>query len=273
MTGHTGPLLKAEMKKAKRRSPAAAKARDLYYQALSLFPDFNRDANARARKLLERSITLDPNDAAAHALLAWTHWRDVWIGWGDDPVASRHGAVEAAEKAVALDGSNYRGYWALGAALRLGKDFDAAALQYDRAFTLNPYDPDMLADWGEFLRDRGDLDQAIEQLNRAIALNPHHPDWYLGVLSTAYAFAGDYETALRTTQQIAHPDSSDYAEIAVAYVNLDRLEDAKAEIKTLREIDPSYRISDFLEWPGWQNRDPQEVEAVAKALRQAGLPE
>lgn len=273
ITGQSGPLFMAEMERATRQSPDSVKARDLYYQALSYWPQFSKEANAQARVLLERSIELDPDDAGAHALLAWTHFRDDWIGWGDDPAASRDLAMEAAEKAVALDNSDYRGHHALGAAFRLRGDFESAALQYDRAFELNPHDPDMLADWGEFLRDSGEVEKAIEQLKRAMALNPHYPDWYLGVLATAYFFSGQYEEAIRARSQIGYATKDTRARVAVSHVKLGRMDEARAEVEQILETDPGYSISEFLSWDVWESLDPQVVESYADALREAGLPE
>ena len=56
------------------------KPRDLYYRALSYHSEYNKEANARERDLLVRSIELDPENAASRAMLAWTHWRDYFLG-------------------------------------------------------------------------------------------------------------------------------------------------------------------------------------------------
>jgi len=116
ITGYTGPLLEAEMRRAATRPESAVRARDLYYQALAEFSKFNAGANARARALLERSIALDPDNATAHALLAWTHFRDHWIGWAKDRDRSAQLALASAKKAVALEPSNYKAHWSLASA-------------------------------------------------------------------------------------------------------------------------------------------------------------
>ncbi|MFQ5937253.1 MAG: adenylate/guanylate cyclase domain-containing protein, partial [Acidiferrobacterales bacterium] len=273
LTGHTGAIVMAEVERASRQSPNSVKARDLYYQALGEWPKFNREANARARELLQRSVTLDPQDAAAHALLAWTHWRDVWIGWSDDAEVSKNLALETAETAVELDRSNYRGYWALGSALRLYDDYDTAGLQYERAFELNPYDPDLLADWGELLRDSGEFEKAAIQLETALALNPNYPDWYLAVLASTYLFAERYDEAIRTSSRIVHPTTHNRATLAVSLTKSGRLDAAKAQIAKLLAQDPSYSIVEYLDWPGWERRNPEKVQSYVDALRRAGLPE
>lgn len=273
LTGHTGAIVMAEVERASRQSPNSVKARDLYYQALGEWPKFNKEANARARELLQRSITLDPKNTAAHALLAWTYWRDVWLGWSDDAEVSRKLALETAETAVELDRSNYRGYWALGSALRLFNDFDTAGLQYERAFELNPYDPDLLADWGELLRDSGEFEKAAIQLETALALNPNYPNWYLAVLASTYLFAERYDDSVRTSSRIANPTTHNRATLAVSLALSNRLDAAKAQISKLLAQEPSYSITVYLDWPGWDRRNPEKVQSYVGALRSAGLPE
>ena len=42
-------------------------------EAVELFNRFTPTDNAKARELFEKAIALDPNYAAAYAMLAWTH--------------------------------------------------------------------------------------------------------------------------------------------------------------------------------------------------------
>jgi adenylate cyclase len=72
-------------------------------KAISLYEHFTREDNTRARQLLEQAVQLDPNYAYAWTLLAWTHFVDVKLGFGNTPSESLKQAVELATKASALD--------------------------------------------------------------------------------------------------------------------------------------------------------------------------
>jgi len=270
ITGHSGPLLKADIRKAARQPLETLKARDLYYRALSYFPDFNKDANVKARHMLEKSIALDPDDAAPHALLAWTYWRDNWLGWGDDPEASRDLALKAAKKAVALDDADYRSHWALAAAMRLPGNDEAAAAHYERAFELNPHDPDLLADWGEFLRYSGRAEDAVAQVKRAMALNPHYPAWYISVLTDSYFQLGRYREAVEVAGKLVNPLFDHRLILAASYAHLGRTKKAEAEIAKILEIDPDYTVARMPTDQAWNG---DVLERLLEGLRDAGLPE
>jgi adenylate cyclase len=270
ITGRSGPMPKADIGNSARQPLESLKARDLYYRALSYFPDFNKDANAKARHMLEKSIALDPDDAAAHALLAWTHWRDNWLGWGDDPEASRDLALKAARKAVALDDADYRSHWALAAAMRLPGNDEAAAAHYQRAFELNPHDPDLLADWGEFLRFSGRADEAVAQVKRAMALNPHYPAWYISILTDSYFELGRYHEAVEVAGKLVNPLFDHRLVLAASYAHLDRTKEAEAEIEKILEIDPDYTIASVPTDQAWEG---DVLARLLEGLRDAGLPE
>jgi len=270
ITGHSGPSPKADAGKAARQPSDSLKARDLYYRALSYFPDFNKDANAKARHMLEESIALVPDDASAYALLAWTHWRDTWLGWGDDPGASRDLALESAKKAVALDDTDYRSHWALAAAMRLPGNDEAAAAHYRRAFELNPHDPDLLADWGEFLRFSGQAEDAVAQMKRAMALNPRYPAWYISILTDSYFELGRYREAVEVAGKLVNPLFDHRLVLAASYAHLGRTEKAEAEVAKILEIDPDYTVARVPTDQAWEG---DVLQRLLAGLREAGLPE
>lgn len=270
ITGETGPTVEAEVPKTARPPLESLKARDLYYRALSYFSDFHEDANAKARDMLEESIALDPDDAATHALLAWTHWRDTWLGWGDDPKASGDLALKAAQKAVALDDADYRGHWALAAALHLPGDDEAAAAHYQRAFELNPHDPDLLADWGAFLRYSGRAEDAVAQVKRAMALNPNYPGWYISILTDSYFELGRYRETVEVAGKLVNPLFDHRLVLAASYAHLGRTKEAEAEIAKILEIEPAYTIASVPTDQAWEG---DVLERLLAGLREAGLPE
>ncbi len=268
ITGYTGPLLDAEMRRAMMQPESAVQAHDLYYQAYADFSKFNAEANLHARALLERSIALNSNNSTVYALLAWTHFRDHWLGWSEDQDASAQKSLEAAKKAVALEPSNYKAHWALASAYRLTDNNVAVEQSFQRAFTLNPNDPDLLADWGEVLRDRGDFEESVAQLERAMQLNPRYPVWYASVLSTSYFMLERYEDALRIEGEIFEPSTYHRLLVASAHGYLGNINAAKAAVDAMFTADTSLTLSEALTQVYW---DDNHREQISIGLRRAGI--
>jgi len=271
ITGYTGPLLDAEIKRAAKLPASAVHARDLYYQAFAEFSKFEPAANERARELLKRTIALNPNDASVQALLAWTYFRDHWVGWTEDPIQAARLALQAGRQAVELDPSNYRARWSLGSAYRLVGNQRAVKENYERAFELNPNDPDLFADWGEVLSDNGQVEEAVAQLERAIQLNPRYPVWYARVLATCYFKLGRYEDSLRVEGKILKPDAFHRLLRIAAYLHIGQKPDAQSELDAVRNTEPNLNLSQILNKHLPQERDEKIRKRIESELRTAGL--
>ncbi len=221
--------------------------------------------------MLEKSIVLDPDDVGARVLLAWVYWRKFWVFWTEDGEKSLDMALEQARKAVELDRSDYRGHWVLGGALRVRGDNDTAMAEYERAFDLNPNDPDMLADWGEFLSYSGQPEKAVAQLERAMSLNPSYPDWYADVLGRAYYNSRQYEKAIQMGKRIVEARLGMFEFLAASYAQLDRIDEARAEVQNILNVRPNYSIEAVI----YDTRSMEEnlLQHLLDGLRKAGLPE
>jgi TolB-like protein len=271
LTGEGGPLTKAEHQRAMRKSPDTLTARDLYYRAEAEFWKFDKDASARARALLERSLALDPHSVGAHALLAWVHWCDVQAFEPECREASLDIAHKEARTSVALDPTDYRGHWVLGAVLRVRGEPDAASAEYERALDLNQSDPDLLAECAEFLSFSGRADQAVAQLKRAITFNRFHPEWYLRVLDRAYYNARQYEEAIRLGRRFQNPRVTVLENLAASYAQLGRTREARETIDRMLAIKSGHSIEAFV--AGNPEVDRSVLQHFVEGLRKAGLPE
>src|SRR5262245_46482407 len=266
-----GPLNKAEHQRAIRTSPDMLTARDLYYRAEAEFLKFEQEANRRARALLERSLVLDPGSVAGHALLAWVHRHDVQFFGPECSAQSLDLAHREARTALELDPADYRGHWVLGAVLRMRREWDAAMAQYERAFDLNQNDPDMIADWAEFLSLSGRADEAVAQIRRAMKLHRLHPDWYIRVLARACYNTRQYEEAIRLGRRFQNPRVSVLENVAASYGQLGRNEEAAEMIERILAIKPDHSIAFFIA------DNPEMGDGVlqhfVEGLRKAGFPE
>ena len=109
-----GRLEDARRTLSQRRPKSDLKAYDIYLRARQHFFNLSPDDNRKAAELLEAAIGIEPNYAAALALLSEVYYR-AWInGWSDDPKGSFEEAHRTALKAVELDEEDSRTHTALG---------------------------------------------------------------------------------------------------------------------------------------------------------------
>jgi TolB-like protein len=267
----------AEIERAKSKPTNSLNAYDCYLRGTAHMHRGTQEAIAEALSFFQKSIELDPEFAAAHALAAWSYfWRKV-NGWTDD------GALEVAEgerlarlavelgrdDAVALT----RGGHALA---HLARDLDAGIALLDRATFLNP---SLASAWflGGFLRTwNGECESAIEHFERAMRLSPVDPELYRmqAGIGMANLFAGRIEEASIWAER-SYSNLPSFlmvvALIAATRALAGRQEDARRAIEDVRKLDPALRISNLLDWLPITRAE--HLAIFSDGLRKAGLPE
>jgi len=143
--------------------------------------------------------------------------------------------------------------------------------QYERAFDLNQNDPDMIAEWAEFLSLSGRADEAVAQIRRAMTLHRFHPDWYIRVLARACYNARQYEEAIRLGRRFQNPRVSVLENVAASYGQLGRNDEAAEMIERILAIKPDHSIAFFIA----DNPEMGDgaLQHFVEGLRKAGLPE
>jgi hypothetical protein len=79
-------------------------AYDAFLRGHEYFLRFTKEANAQARQIFEKALTLDPQYAEACAFLSWTYYMEWVLRWSADPQTVER-ALALAQQAVALDDS------------------------------------------------------------------------------------------------------------------------------------------------------------------------
>ena len=77
-----------------------------------------------------------------------------------------------------LDPANAVCHTALGFCQLWGEGLEAAARTYQKAYLLNPGDPNVLAEMGLLNAYLGNLSRSLEFFDQAFNLNPLPPLWY-----------------------------------------------------------------------------------------------
>jgi adenylate cyclase len=227
-----------------------------------------------ARRLAERALQLDESYASAWVMLGWSYWNEVFNGWADDPDTTLELAVDAFNRARAIDNTNPDAL-ALLAFLHISlKKYDEARRFVEKAMALGPnnsFAPAVAANIELFCNRPQAM---VPLLKRAMRLSPIYPAWYLGDLAFAYLLMDRLEDAIATAKESIKIDPEyiyNYHVLAIAHAELGQAEAARAAVDKMLHIEPKMSIRTF------QDSQPYEDEALRDrmitAFRKAGLPE
>jgi TolB-like protein/Tfp pilus assembly protein PilF len=267
-----------ERERARRKPPENLDAWDLFQRGLwHLFDDVKHDALAQAKRLFERACELDPEFAAAHAELAYTHVAEIVRGLTDDPKASLDRAADAAEKAVALDPRDAAARVALGRVLIFRQVHERAIAEMEAALALNPgYDLGYYG-LGMALLYGGRPEESIPQFESGIRLSPGSPLLWAHrmMLGLAYINLEKYEDAATSFEQaIQQPNAAFMVFVLAAstLAHLGRTDEAGILLAEAKMRKPGFSI-DTVRSAAGQFGPRSGVARIIDGLRMAGVPE
>ncbi len=268
-------LRQSEIERARRKRPDSLDAYDLYLRALpDAFAAMPEDAD-RALALLDKAVELEPDFAAAHAMIAWCHEQRYLRGGLQEE--TRKAALHHARQAIAAGGDDAAALATAGFVIAVaGRDFETALTAFDRSFALSSSSALALSFSSIVRAWKGDDAIAVEQANRALRLSPFDPWLYMPYIGLAYAHfaAGRFEeTVAAASLAIQSNPRFSVPQIlhAAALGSVDRSEDAKTVVQRLLELQPGLTVTTAILSARYAN--PENLVALGKALRQAGLPE
>jgi adenylate cyclase len=247
-----------------------ATAFDLVLRARAIGHGTSRTANRQFRELISKAIELDPNYAAAHALMAEALYSLAIRGWAEFPDRELSRAAAEARNAIELAPDEPDGYRALGRVFLARTEYDQAQNALKRAIEINPSDANGLAVWGSVQSFSGETNGAIESLQLALKLDPTLEPNYVFDLAVAYYLARRHEDALRIAERglARYPDFPVFnIPAAAAAAELGRREQAARYVETLRRRLPSLDVDNF----GSRFKDPSHRAYLREGLKAAGL--
>jgi adenylate cyclase len=186
-------LTREEKEQMEQKCTTNVEAWEYFMRGAELYRQYTKEANAQARELFEKAISLDPQFARAYANLAGTHRADWTYEWSPDLPASQQRALELAQKSVDLDPSLPYGHQQLAYLYVYKREHDRAIAEAQEAVRLGGSSyADGYAVLAQTLIYGGQPDQAIELMERAISLDPK-PAYYRYHIGQAYYVMGQYE--------------------------------------------------------------------------------
>jgi len=230
----------------------------------------NRDDNAKALRLLDRAIELDPSYAHAHAWKACVLGQTWTYNWCESRPETQARIMQALKTALALDDNDCDVHRILAAISVIQDKHDQAVYHQRRALSLNPNDDLVVVQQGEILTWLGQPEEGIDWIRKAMRLNPYHPERFWSHLARACFAARRYGEAVEALKCISTPDALVRAGLAACHAQLGAVEAAEEERLATLALAPSFTITECLATLHY--RDPAFREHHRVSLERAGFP-
>jgi adenylate cyclase len=267
-------LRKVEIERARRKRPDSLDAWDFYLRALPFAATGMPEDADKALPLLEQAIAIEPDYAAAHALIAWCHEQRYLRGGLQEETraaASRHARAAIAAGADDAPALAMAGF-TIGV---VEHDYDTALDALDRSLALSPSSALALGFSAIIRAWKGEDATAVAHAETGIRLSPYDPLIYLPYVGLAYAhfFTGRFEEAASAAGRASQANprfSVPCIFQTAALVLLGRDAEAAASARHLLELEPGFRIAPLV---SSYSANAERLAMLAAALRRAGLPE
>ena len=217
-------------------------------------------------------IAINPDFAAAHAFVGFTHVNDYVNGWAEDPEQSLRIGLEIAERAVQLDEAEPQCHYILAVALGFSRQTDRALAEGRRTVALAPNLAQGHHTIARMLTFNGDPAGAVNTLDAYMRLDPVYPDMALHFMAEARFSLGQFGeavTALKKRLERSPDSATSLALLASCYGNLGRIDEARAAWAELMKIAPDFSIERQRGILPYKN--PDDFERRVEGLRKAGL--
>jgi len=267
-----GEIETIERNRAILRPPNSLDAWETHHRGLWHMYRFTKEDNERARQYFQQAVKVDPTFSRAYAGLSFTHFQNVFLGWGDRRRAIEQAYATAGQSLMA-DDRDPAAHWAMGRALWLRGQNDDAVSELRRSVDLSPNFALGHYTMAFVQAQSGDPAAAIRATDISRQLSPFDPLLFgmLGSRAMAMARQGQYEEAAAwavkaASRPNAHPHI--YAIAAATLAMAGSLDEARAHVAHIRRVRPGYRAQDFMEAFHF---DPDGAALFRKGAAAAGL--
>ncbi len=228
----------------------------LYMQGKALYYRFNDTDNLLAIEAFRRALSIDPRFARAHAAIASACMARLEREWEPDSAEWIAEALQACERAVAVEPWLSDAYAAKGLVFVRQRRFTEAEGEFTRALAINANDDIAHSMLGRLRFERGQLLEAVRAYRRALKISPDYV-WCWNDLAWAEWLLGrveQTERALRRVLEINPLDEIARVGVATGHYFRGEFDAAIAVAQKSIDINPHHPF-------------PRPVLAVALAAR------
>lgn len=271
-----GVIAREAMAEARGKPPRDLSAYECTTRANELMlTGFSASAHLAIRNCLEAVVEREPDYSTAWALLAWVHSLEYSEGHNRVPDTDpRERALAAGRRAVELAPANSLARFGMARAGYLAGELDLFYSECALALSLNPHDPLLLGNIGNWLSFSGRWEQGIPLVNKAIALSPNcYPRWWHAALGKNQFRQGNDEAALAEFKRMNLPNWWwNQVELAYAYGQLGDTVNAKKAVARLLELYPAFDLEKAVMEHRKFSFEQSYIDRAIEGLRKAGVP-
>ncbi len=181
-------LTEGEQARVSQKTTTNLEAWSCAVRGMTLFQRASKENTAKAMKLFERAVKLDPNYVWAWVRLAWMHYSE--SSYSQSPSESFKKAVQISQKVLALDDADSDVHALLGIIYLRQKRYKEALAEGKKATELGPTNAHAYLFLAVTMNTVGRFDDAIPLVKRAMRVHPYYPAYYLMWLGSAYRMTG-----------------------------------------------------------------------------------
>ena len=241
MTGEKGALKQAQYRQAWGKGATTLEEYDYYLRGHDQYMKYTKEGIERSGEIWREGLAKFPSSPLLKVKLGWHHMMRVVIFVSDDPPADIRKAGELARQVLANEHLSPQvarlANWLMSYVLVRERDFDGALAAADKTVALAPYDTFMLSRLMMVLVQAGRPDQALQWADQVAARDPALGWFYNYRRGWAYLVLGRFGEAVDALTQTEFNDA--HLLLAIAYVRLGRMADARAEVVKMMKINPA----------------------------------
>jgi adenylate cyclase len=248
-------------------------AYDDYLRGVEYVKSFSAEGILKARQMFEKAIELDPAYTDAYGWLGYTYWWSWYSQYGGDDPSLLDRAIRLEQQAIALDDAHADlAHANLCRFYPFKRQYDQAVTECQRAIELAPSCPHCYFSAAETSNRSGKPREAIGFVEKAERLDPRNRGLFELDRGAAYILMGRYAEAIPIFKAyfVSYPHVM-WAHVwqAVAYSELGREQEARAEAVEIMRISPGFSLKAEKERMSLQ--DQALEERYLNDLRKAGL--
>src|SRR5262249_6676465 len=238
----------------------------------------SRATLVEVRDLLERALTLDPDNVEANARLGAILSTGVENGWSNDRTSDLAVADRALGRALPADPAHYSALHGRCEWLRAKLLFEDAVRYCEGVLARYPRSVWALKEIGFSKIYLGRTEEALQAFTEADRLEPNSPQrgtWLQGAGHACLMLARYDEAIAWLRRAVVEPVSTGrgYAWLAAAYALAGNDAAARAALREFRRLWPAVTLASAYFRTIGSQRTVEQMERVRQGLRMAGLPE
>jgi len=247
---------------------------DYFSKGRSLYVNFDRHTHAQARAEFERALEINPVFTPALHLLGFTLTDQARFGWEKDRAATYEAALDCATRALGADPGCSEAYLTIGYVRILQRRHDEAVAAGEKAIALGPSSAPAFHMAGMFHGYAGNFQKAALYEEQAQRLSPIGLNVSMVDEARARFHLGDFtaarDTALRVLAEKPRWLTAQTILVAALW-SLSSEGEARLIVRELLVRHPDFSVSRWAR--GLPYRRQEDLDALVKPLRMAGLPE